>query len=100
MNKEQILKMMESQGYEECTHEDYMTNIDYIRMTNNNKSLYFKPKQEFPIVFEDGFIKAKINEQGVITFVDKIDGHEVRFLTGNNLLEQALTESRRLRGLK
>jgi hypothetical protein len=101
MDKEQIIAMMEAQGYEKCTHEDYMTNVDYIRMTNNNESLYFKPKQVFPIVFENKSIGLKVYKNGDVELYQ--NGFTLwHFGDGDSLplLEQAMNESKRLRGIK
>ena len=56
MNKEDIIQLMEDK-FDEITEKEF-DNFNYEDETAvyiNGETLYFKPKQKFPIVFEDEF---------------------------------------------
>jgi hypothetical protein len=100
MDKEQILKMMEAQGYEECTSIEAELRINY---SEAEKQLSFKKKQKFPIVFKNDEYQIRVYEKGDLQ-IEILQATTVRdiFHIQNSLplLEQAINESRRIRGTK
>ena len=93
MNKDEIVKMMEEKGYEECLSEHT------IDVSCEGKTYYFKPKQEFPIVFEDVCYIINVNEEGKIDIINKCGNASSGFGYSGSLplLEQALQKSKEIR---
>ena len=109
MNKEDILKAFPD--YEEITVEKFDTakNCMYIQNFKNNLNervdIYLKPKQKFPIVFENvdlsNFI-IKVFSDGDIIMELRYDtsNYLINHIKDLPLLEQAIAKSKEIRGLK
>jgi xanthine dehydrogenase molybdopterin-binding subunit B len=66
------------------------------------EELYFKPKQKFPIVFENEYYKIQVCEDGHITAIDKDTLLRANYGAELSLplLDQAIAKSKEIRGLK
>jgi hypothetical protein len=92
MNKEQILKAFPDK--EECGFAEAELRINY---SGTENVLCLKPKQKFPIVFEDDDFVFKVFDNNSILIKEK-DGKNIILIEKSlHLLEQVIEKSREIR---
>ena len=92
--------MMEEKNYEVDTSEEGTYIAGRVCIMTNGDNLWFKPKQKFPIVFENNYVTILIYYDGRIGTI--INNVNILYSTEDtlNLLEQAIAKSKEIRGLK
>jgi hypothetical protein len=100
MNKEEVLKAFPN--YEEITEEQYYQDDcdEHIAIClggTETLSIYLKPKQTFPIVFEDDYFEFKVYENNLIIMKLKANGSLIFIEESLPLLEQAIEKSKEIR---
>jgi hypothetical protein len=102
MKKEEILVMMYEKGYEVDNSEEGTFNSERLCISANGDNLWFKPKQRFPIVFENKNYVVNVDFDGEISIRSKNIQPSWMFspMESLPLLEQAVAKSKEIRGLK
>ena len=95
MNKDEIIQMMEEKGYEEISLDEYrkLPTSERECLGTGLFFVFFKPKQKFPIVFNDQYYKIEVESDGSIGVTSRC----FNFTLDVSLLEQALQKSKELR---
>lgn len=103
MNIKQAKESMK-ESFEEISFGEYLElgNRCKCCLLYGYKNVYFKPREKFPKVFEDSFYRITVNKDGLICIASKMATGTFGFADGVSLelLEQAMDESKRIRGLK
>jgi hypothetical protein len=100
MNKEELLNKFPD--YEECgTLKECEIDIFYdIGNIGFQKRIFLRKKSKFPVIVEDDYLKILVYEVGDITISEKNYNTSIFVKRSLPILEQALNESKKLRGLK
>jgi len=105
MNKEEVLKAFPD--YEEITkgiYEEFKSNSKCLIISEDSDepTIYLKPKQKFPIVFENKNYVVNVDFDGEISIRSKNIQPSWMFSPKESLplLEQAVAKSKEIRGLK
>lgn len=98
MKKQEIIEMYEENGYEEIDEDKWMDrdNDDDLKINYGNKGMkiiFFKPKEKFPIVFENGLREFKVYRSGDFCVRDNIDNALIWFSDSLPLLKKAIKKS-------
>lgn len=78
MNAEEIRLLFDKNKFEEITEEEYIDlkivgefSVDF---HGGEGLLYFKPKIQYPVIFEDGFIRIIVSKAGELKIINEHSG--------------------------
>jgi hypothetical protein len=102
MNKKETRKIL-SENFEEISFQEYyeLDGVGELEITCSDGYLHFKPKQKFPVVFEDDDRKFEVKEDGEIKIINTDDNEDyICVYESLPLLEQAMELSKEIRSKK
>ena len=97
MKKEEIRKLMK-ENFDEITNAEYH-NLKMLGESSHyceDGEVCFKPKQKFPIVFEDEYNRIEVYKQGNIKIVDKADDEQIYLTYSKQVLFDAVDKAKEL----
>lgn len=98
MKKEEARELLK-ENFEEIEIKKYfdLDEIGELKIFCEDGILYFKPKQKFPIVFEDMMRRVEVTKNGEIIIPNLLNTREMYFKDSIPLLEKAIKKSKELR---
>ena len=98
----QKFKELIKDEYEEYTPESSNLPLGHFIFNDTLGGKYFKPKQKFPVVFENEHTRIIVNDIGLIKIIDRHDDDSISLHPAVSLplLEQAIELSKKLREKK
>ena len=100
MNKEEARKIFEKTGkFEEISFEEWgnLNNMGELSYRCSDGSIYLKPKEQWPRVFERRSRKAEVSENGEIEIFNKFTNKDIYFNESLPILYEAVELSKKIR---
>ena len=87
------------EGYEECSHQEFMSSKLRYGNIESQLTIYYKKKQEFPIVFEKNDRRIEVDKTGVIDISSTEEMDDCKcWCESLSILKQAIAASDKIRG--
>lgn len=100
ITKKEARKLFDKDKFEEITEEEWerIKDVGEFCMHCIDGVLYFKPKEQYPKVFENDTRKIEVYEDGIINIIDKNIENDLYFDGTLPKLYEAVELSKKLRG--
>jgi len=97
MKKEELRKLMK-ENFDEITQDGYARSWRAGESSHpcEDGNLYFKPKQKFPLVFEDKHKKIEVDRDGNLDIYCLFQGDSIYFNSSKQVLFDAVDKAKEL----
>jgi len=98
MKKEEVRKLLE-ENFEEISVDEYdlLLDVGELCVHSTDGTIYFKPKEKYPKIFEDTARMVVVYKSGTLVITDKISRKEIIFNDSLPVLYEAVELSKKLR---